>query len=284
MAVGRNPLIQAVSLHFGSGPSSCALYEPESFKWTTGNEMIRVYCELHLGMIPLDKTRKNFLWLSESKEIDAALFGDVRFRLHKFAHHFDGIFTHEQEIIDEYDNAVFVPPMSNYPWTDKKYWGVHPKTKMISCLASRKAMCAGHRNRHRIVDECYEHIDLFGGYRDSPRIGKGNFVTSWPGKEDALVDYAFSLVIENSVYDKYYTEKITDCFATGTVPIYVGTKKICEDFDCNGIIFYDNPEQLSNLTMDDYNSRIDSVKENYNRVCKMKISDDYMFEEVKKFL
>ena len=133
MAVGRNTLIQAVSLHFGSGPSSCALYEPESFKWTTGNEMIRVYCELHLGMIPLDKTRKNFLWLAESKEIDAALFGDIRFRLHKFAHHFDGIFTHEQEIIDEYDNAVFVPPMSNYPWTDKKYWGVHPKTKMISC-------------------------------------------------------------------------------------------------------------------------------------------------------
>ena len=91
-------------------------------------------------------------------------------------------------------------------------------------------------------------------------------------------------MIENSVYDKYYTEKITDCFATGTVPIYVGTKKICEDFDCGGIIFYDNPEQLSNLTMDDYNSRINSVQENYNRVCQMKISDDYMFEEVKKFL
>ena len=42
MAVGGNPLIQAVSLHFGSESSSCALYEPESFKWTTGNEMIRV--------------------------------------------------------------------------------------------------------------------------------------------------------------------------------------------------------------------------------------------------
>ena len=68
------------------------------------------------------------------------------------------------------------------------------------------------------------------------------------------------------------------------MPIYVGTKKICEDFDCNGIIFYDNPEQLSNLTIDDYNSRIDSVKENYKHVCEMKISDDYMFEEVKKFL
>ncbi len=58
MAVSGKTLIQAVSLHFGSGPSSCALQKPESFQWTTGNEMIRVYCELHLGMIPLDKTRK----------------------------------------------------------------------------------------------------------------------------------------------------------------------------------------------------------------------------------
>ena len=145
-------------------------------------------------------------------------------------------------------------------------------------------MCEGHRNRHRIVDECYDHIDLFGGYRGSHKIGSGNFKTTWPGKEDALVDYAFSLVIENAVYDKYYTEKITDCFATGTIPIYVGTEKICEDFDCNGIIFYDNVEQVKSLTMDDYFSRIDSVVENYKLVCKMKISDDYMFEGVKKFL
>jgi len=284
MAIGGNTLIQSVNLHFGVAPSSCALIEPSEFKWTRGNENIRVYCELGLGMNPIDKTRKNFLWLSESKEIDAAIFGNIRSYLPKVAKHFDGILTHEQDIIDEYDNAVYVPPMSNYPWTDKKYWGVHEKTKMISCIASRKAMCEGHRNRHRIVDECYDHIDLFGGYRDSLKIGSGDFKTTWPGKEDALVDYAFSLVIENAVYDKYYTEKITDCFATGTIPIYVGTEKICEDFDCNGIIFYDNVEQVKSLTMDDYFSRIDSVVENHKLVCKMKISDDYMFEGVKKFL
>ena len=55
--------------------------------------------------------------------------------------------------------------MSNYPWTDKKYWGVHEKTKMISCITPRKEACEGHRNRHRIVDECYDHIDLFIGLR-----------------------------------------------------------------------------------------------------------------------
>ena len=137
MAIGGNTLIQSVNLHFGVAPSSCALIEPSEFKWTRGNENIRVYCELGLGMNPIDKTRKNFLWLSESKEIDAAIFGNIRSYLPKIAKHFDGILTHEQDIIDEYDNAVYVPPMSNYPWTDKKYWGVHEKTKMISCVASR---------------------------------------------------------------------------------------------------------------------------------------------------
>ena len=74
MAIGGNTLIQSVNLHFGTAPSSCALMEPTDFKWTRGNEDIRVYCELGLGMNPIDKTRKNFLWLSESKEIDAAIF------------------------------------------------------------------------------------------------------------------------------------------------------------------------------------------------------------------
>jgi predicted nucleic acid-binding Zn ribbon protein len=52
-----------------------------------------------------------------------------------------------------------------------------------------------------------------------------------PNKLDGLKDYMFSIVVENSIYPKYYTEKITDCFATGTVPIYYGDKSIGEDFN-----------------------------------------------------
>ena len=142
-------------------------------------------------MIPLDKTRKNFLWLSESKEIDAALFGDVRFRLHKFAHHFDGILTHEQEIIDEYDNAVFVlSKVTTRGLTKSIGVFIQNKNDFLSCFT--KSNVYRHRNRHQIVDDCYDHIDLFGGYRDSPRIGKGNFVTSWREKRMLLLTMLFS--------------------------------------------------------------------------------------------
>jgi isopentenyl phosphate kinase len=51
---------------------------------------------------------------------------------------------------------------------------------------------------------------------------------------------------ENSIYPKYYTEKITDCFATGTIPIYYGDRSIGEDFDMNGIIFMDDID-INNL-------------------------------------
>ena len=282
MAKHGDNLIQAINLHFGSAASSCALNETKEFQWTTEDQPIRVYCEHLLFMARLDMTKKNFLWLSESKEVDAVVHGNIRSYLHLIADNFHGIFTHEDDILSKYKNAHYVPPMSNYPWTSKEHWGVREKTKMISCVASPKAFCPGHRVRHQIVDECYDNIDLFGGYRESSKIGTGDFKTSWPGKEDALVDYAFSLVIENAVYDKYYTEKITDCFATGTIPIYVGTKKICEDFDCGGIIFYESPQQIQQLTMDDYHSRINSVNENYNRVCSMKLADDYLYDVVKK--
>ena len=40
-----------------------------------------------------------------------------------------------------------------------------------------------------------EPIDCFGGVNNSPKIGEGDFVNSWPGKEKALKGCAFSIVI-----------------------------------------------------------------------------------------
>ena len=48
----------------------------------------------------------------------------------------------------------------------------------------------------------------------------------------------FSIVIENSIESDYFTEKLLDCFLTGTIPIYVGTKTTSEYFDTDGIIYF----------------------------------------------
>jgi hypothetical protein len=44
-------------------------------------------------------------------------------------------------------------------------------------------------------------------------------------KEIGLKDYHFSITMENHTYPLAYSE-ISDCFATGTIPIYYGTDMI----------------------------------------------------------
>ena len=46
----------------------------------------------------------------------------------------------------------------------------------------------------------------------------------------------FSVTIENDKYETYYTEKLTDCFATGTIPIYWGCLNISQYFNPKGIV------------------------------------------------
>jgi hypothetical protein len=105
------------------------------------------------------------------------------------------------------------------------------------------------------------------------------FITN---KLDGLKDYMFSIVVENSIYPKYYTEKITDCFATGTVPIYYGDKSIGEDFNNDGIIFLDDLESFDNLSPELYKSMLPLVHDNYNRLFSLKTADDFIYESVSK--
>ena len=65
--------------------------------------------------------------------------------------------------------------------------------------------------------------------------------------------------MENSIADVYYTEKILDCFLSGTIPIYWGTERINDRFDKSGIIMLD--DYLKNIDNFDYVSEYESRKE-----------------------
>ena len=49
----------------------------------------------------------------------------------------------------------------------------------------------------------------------------------------------FSFAVENANYPTYFTEKLTDCFACGTIPVYYGTAGVAQYFNPEGIIFLD---------------------------------------------
>lgn len=96
------------------------------------------------------------------------------------------------------------------------------KNKLVSCVASNLTNLAGHRKRKALV----EHLQ-----RDMPQIdffGKGfNYIEL---KENALLPYKYSIAIENTSVEDYFTEKISDCFLSYTIPIYYGCKNIGKYF------------------------------------------------------
>ena len=95
-------------------------------------------------------------------------------------------------------------------------------------------------------------IDIYGEYweEDGNKI-KG---TAW-NKKIGLLDYRFSLAIENSVGKNYYTEKFWDCILTQTVPVYYGCPNIAEFIPAGSFI------QLPDI------SDPDKCIEHINEVC-----------------
>ena len=103
-----------------------------------------------------------------------------------------------------------------------------------------------------------------------------------------------SIVIENAQYDDYFTEKLTDCFATGTIPVYWGTRNIGDYFNADGIIVIPDDGYnrldvelldfiLSNkLTSDLYYGKMDAIKDNFERVKNMQLADDMLFEKIQE--
>ena len=83
----------------------------------------------------------------------------------------------------------------------------------------------------------------------------------------AYRDYAFSIIIENSQYDNYWSEKPQECFWTGTIPIYRGCESIFDVYDRNGVITFqtldDLKDILQNLTIEEYNNKLEYVKKNF---------------------
>ena len=118
-------------------------------------------------------------------------------------------------------------------------------------VTSAKSFCAGHKARLEFLANNRDHLDLYG-----------NGFTPIKDKEDGLKRYMFSIAYENAYYPGYFTEKILDCFATGTVPIYRGDPEIAKVFNTDGIIFIDDDLDLTSLNEELYLSKMDAMQEN----------------------
>lgn len=194
---------------------------------------------------------------------------------------FNYIFTHSYDILNSVENARYVPYCAN-PWYGTERGGgiIDPelykkKSKMISILSSNLQLCDMHKRRLQCALDCkrLNIADTFGTFDNGPAVKIA----------DTLKDYRYSIAIENDIKPYWYTERITSCFASFTVPIYCGATKIDNFFNKDGIIII-SPEDCMNIekilkkcSIEDYESRIPAMIENFNKVQTYYKITDYIY-------
>jgi len=239
---------------------------PRSIEWVKGNHTspISIHIDHAVMNTPTDKSKKNYGWLAEARTINPGVYEWCSNNIPYLEDNFELIFTHDRSLLKLSDKFKFTI-CNVIPWV--KDCNIHKKSKLVSMVASSKVMCEEHRYRQQVIKSFRDKVDHFGrGYK---------FIQN---KEEGLNDYCFSIAMENGQYDNMFTEKITDCFATGTIPLYWGSPTISEFFNMDGIILFDDSFDINELSFELYESKLEAVKDNYERVMNIPTAEDYIYE------
>jgi hypothetical protein len=259
-----------LSGQFSHDVSSTVNQKPKHFTWEffSKNNNISFYIDMDVirGIQDKNDGKLKFLWTMESKYFNNGCFDFIKNNLSEVLSTFELIFTYNDELLWLDEKFVRVPAMGSWIKNPE----IHEKTKLVSMITSNKTFTPQQKERVLFAENNKKNIDVYGrGFNDIEN------------KEMGLKDYMFSVCIENSTHDTYFTEKILDCFATGTIPIYKGTKNIKKYFDVNGILFLDEIN-IKDLTPELYYSKIEHVKNNFDFVKNFIIPEDIIYKIIEE--
>lgn len=193
---------------------------------------------------------------------------------------FDAIFTYDVDVLSKIPNSKFLPSCAE-PWYGKNGRGIinskayKNKTKNISIVSSNKVSCDLHLFRLNLARRCRDEklCDTFGTFDGGSLVNIA----------DTLTEYKYSIVIENDISPYFFTERLTNCFMSMTIPIYCGATEIDKFFNTDGIIFIkpgdDIAKVLKNCSEQDYKFRIPAILDNFERVQKYNNIWDFMYNE-----
>lgn len=232
---------------------------------------IVIYTELFQKNIDT-KAKCNIALLIEGQEYHRPYYEYISANNSKF----DLVLTFDKTLVERGEN--FILNLHGTCWLHDSYINLWDKSRICSMVTSNKTVTSGHRFRHIITNYIKSNhikIDIYGGiFLNLPYMTTKAFSPDHSGRHisnckiNALKDYMFSITIENTKQDYYFTEKIIDCFLTGTVPIYYGCPSIGKFFNINGIIvihsLIDLEDILSTISVDLYNNMKPYIEENYN--------------------
>jgi len=196
------------------------------------------------------------------------------------AHDFDRIFTFTQSILDTYEQAELFCWGSS--WLDFKDLKIHKKPH-ITFVTSSKIQTPGHQLRLAIhealapIDETKHGLEIY--QHISPPFHER--------RNDFFESAMFHIAAENSRQKNYFTEKIIDCFASKTIPIYYGCPNLSSFFNMDGVITFSDVKDLNTIfdtiNEDYYNSRKEAIEDNY-QVAKKFHSDNDVVPRLTRFI
>lgn len=221
----------------------------------------------------------------------------VRVYNKQFVSQFGGVVTNQTNL--SHPNKLYSQPF--LPWLvgveyDKQLNGFNPnkylsandllnmdfsaKTKLISVITSNKTLSKGHRKRLDFVMYLQsilgDKLEIFGsGFNEIA------------DKMDALKDFKYTVVIENSQHPHYWTEKLADAFLCECYPIYFGCSNIHDYFEADSLSLINIYDKISSgkliedvLDKNFYANKISSIKEGKRRI----LTDYNFFWKLKSLL
>jgi len=260
--------IKIIDYMFAHAKYSTDFQDSEFIEWDRTpiniDDKIVFYTDYSLDQIR-GCNKKTFAWLLESPDITSQSHKWIESNNYKFSY----VLTHSKELLDIGENYKFCP--TGGCWIKSEDQKIYDKNKLVSIIASEKRMTSGHMLRHTCIQNFRDNFDVYGRVYNPIDY-----------KLKALKDYAYSITIENTKKDYYFTEKLIDCFMSGTVPIYWGCPSIGKFFNTDGMIIFDNVEDLDkiikDLSFEKYNSMKDAIQENFEKAKEYIIAEDYIYK------
>ena len=232
-----------------------------------------------VSTIPFEK---RIALLYESKDTMKWLYKEASKEVNSFKY----FFTHDSKLLSKYKNSHWIP--GNGVWIGTKYGGgqigIAPKDRTCSFLTSDKNTTVLHKQRMKLAKQLIENDNL-----DIDVYLRKAFPHEYLPINIFLSRYKFSIIIENSISPVYFTEKILNCMAVGTIPIYLGASKIGDFFDERGIIQFNSRRHLINKILPKLNdslymSKIKYARENLSRLSSFLSIEQAIFKVVSQNL
>ena len=257
------------------GPDGCytGFEKPKNLQWDRDNynNDIIVYTErCYHKAIEAPKGKINIFWPLEPASIHKYAYDEILGYKGRVDYVFCFDYNYRDLFMTHGIKSIAWSPGGSYLYA--KDWQVYPKTKNLQIIASKKDWTVGHRLRHEVIAKHSKQIDSI----------YGRAYKYYDYQLEPFRDHRFAIVIENEIIPDYWTDKLLDCFLTGTVPVVWNDGFIESYFNRDGMILWKNIDELPEIldTLNDtlYNKMMLAVQENFNTAKNLYgIVEDYLY-------